>query len=75
MSATALTDYIEDTHHSYTRKALPEIAELLNTIARVHGKTMKNYLRYIACSNVKIRFRAAFNQRRNDLFLTLRMKK
>ncbi|MBB2183160.1 iron-sulfur cluster repair di-iron protein [Lachnospiraceae bacterium MD1] len=38
MSATALTDYIEDTHHSYTRKALPEIAELLNTIARVHGK-------------------------------------
>lgn len=38
MSATALINYIEDTHHSYTRKALPEIAELLNTIVRVHGK-------------------------------------
>jgi regulator of cell morphogenesis and NO signaling len=37
MSVEALTDYIEDTHHSYLREALPEIADLLTTLLRVHG--------------------------------------
>ena len=38
MSVSALTDYIEDTHHSYLREALPELAGLLVTILRVHGQ-------------------------------------
>lgn len=38
MSPSTLSAYIEDTHHSYLRKALPEASELLNTILRVHGK-------------------------------------
>jgi len=38
MSAETLTTYIEDTHHVYMRKALPEISELLGTLLRVHGK-------------------------------------
>lgn len=38
MSPPALSAYIEDTHHSYLRKSLPEAAELLNTLLRVHGK-------------------------------------
>jgi regulator of cell morphogenesis and NO signaling len=37
MSATVLSTYIEDRHHNYLREALPEIAELLSTILRVHG--------------------------------------
>lgn len=37
MSVEALTNYIEDTHHSYLRKALPELADLLSTVLRVHG--------------------------------------
>lgn len=37
MSPSALSTYIEDTHHSYLRQELPEIAELLGTITRVHG--------------------------------------
>ncbi|MDF2871404.1 MAG: iron-sulfur cluster repair di-iron protein [Anaerocolumna sp.] len=37
MSSPVLSAYIEDTHHSYLRKALPEAAELLNTVLRVHG--------------------------------------
>ncbi len=41
MSVEALTDYIEDTHHSYLRGALPDIAELLATILRVHGLNHK----------------------------------
>ena len=41
MNPAGLTAYIEDTHHSYLRRALPEIAELLNTILRVHGKNHK----------------------------------
>jgi regulator of cell morphogenesis and NO signaling len=41
MKVDALTDYIEDTHHSYLREALPEIAELLSTILRVHGMNHK----------------------------------
>jgi regulator of cell morphogenesis and NO signaling len=41
MSVEALTDYIEDTHHSYTREALVDIADLLSTILRVHGKNHK----------------------------------
>lgn len=38
MSKAVLSTYIEDTHHDYLRKALPEAADLLNTIVRVHGK-------------------------------------
>jgi regulator of cell morphogenesis and NO signaling len=38
MSVEVLTDYIEDTHHAYLRSVLPDIAELLGTILRVHGK-------------------------------------
>ncbi len=41
MSHAVLTDYIEDTHHSYLRKALPDTTELLSTILRVHGKNHK----------------------------------
>jgi regulator of cell morphogenesis and NO signaling len=41
MSPSVLTDYIEDTHHSYTRHALIDITELLSTIIRVHGKNHK----------------------------------
>jgi len=37
MSPAVLLAYIEDTHHSYLRHALPETAELLSTILRVHG--------------------------------------
>lgn len=38
MSPAVLTAYIEDTHHGYLRKTLPETADLLNTIVRVHGR-------------------------------------
>lgn len=38
MSPAVLSAYIEDTHHGYLRKVLPEAAELLNTVLRVHGK-------------------------------------
>ncbi|MDF2803328.1 MAG: hypothetical protein K0S61_3231 [Anaerocolumna sp.] len=38
MSPIVLSAYIEDTHHSYLRKVLPEALELLSTIMRVHGK-------------------------------------
>ncbi len=38
MSPAVLSAYIEDTHHSYLRHALPEASELLNTVLRVHGK-------------------------------------
>lgn len=38
MSHNILSLYIEDTHHSYLRNALPQTSELLATILRVHGK-------------------------------------
>jgi regulator of cell morphogenesis and NO signaling len=38
MSPAVLTAYIEDTHHDYLRRTLPETAELLATVLRVHGK-------------------------------------
>jgi regulator of cell morphogenesis and NO signaling len=41
MLPSTLTDYIEGTHHSYLRENLPEIAEMLNTVLRVHGKNHK----------------------------------
>jgi regulator of cell morphogenesis and NO signaling len=41
MSVGTLTDYIEDIHHSYLRKVLPDIADLLTTILRVHGMNHK----------------------------------
>lgn len=37
MSSNILSAYIEDTHHNYLRKVLPEALELLSTIMRVHG--------------------------------------
>jgi len=37
MKANVLSDYINDTHHSYLRKVLPEITDILATIVRVHG--------------------------------------
>ncbi len=37
MSPTVLSAYIEDRHHNYLRETLPEIAQLLATILRVHG--------------------------------------
>jgi regulator of cell morphogenesis and NO signaling len=37
MSPEALSAYIEDTHHAYLRKELPEAMDLLSTILRVHG--------------------------------------
>ncbi len=38
MSPEELTVYIEDSHHVYMRKVLPEILNYLNTLLRVHGK-------------------------------------
>lgn len=37
MNPLVLADYINDTHHSYLRKALPELTDILATIVRVHG--------------------------------------
>jgi regulator of cell morphogenesis and NO signaling len=37
MSPALLSVYIEDTHHGYLRQAMPEAADLLTTILRVHG--------------------------------------
>lgn len=41
MSKEVLSAYIEDIHHSYLREALPEIAELLSSVLRAHGKNHK----------------------------------
>ena len=41
MSPEVLSTYIEDTHHGYLRKALPQIAELLSIVLRAHGKNHK----------------------------------
>lgn len=38
MSPLVLSSYIEDTHHGYLRRLLPETSEILNTILRVHGR-------------------------------------
>jgi regulator of cell morphogenesis and NO signaling len=38
MSPSVLSDYIEDTHHSYLREVMPQISDLLGTVIRVHGK-------------------------------------
>lgn len=38
MESSALSTYIEDTHHSYLRNVLPETAEILNIVLRAHGK-------------------------------------
>ncbi len=37
MSPAVLSAYIEDTHHEYLRRALPEIGELLLRVLRAHG--------------------------------------
>lgn len=41
MEHTVLSKYIEDRHHSYLRRELPEIADILGLILRVHGKNHK----------------------------------
>lgn len=41
MSPEVLSAYIEDTHHGYLRKSLPETAELLGVVLRAHGKNHK----------------------------------
>ncbi|WP_313127835.1 iron-sulfur cluster repair di-iron protein [Anaerocolumna sp.] len=41
MSPEVLSAYIEDTHHSYLRKALPDTAELLSIVLRAHGRNHK----------------------------------
>ncbi len=38
MTPAALSAYIEDIHHSYLRIALPQIAETLTVVLRVHGR-------------------------------------
>lgn len=38
MSPPVLSAYIEDTHHDYLRRTLPETEELLTKVLRVHGK-------------------------------------
>ncbi|MDD3174124.1 MAG: iron-sulfur cluster repair di-iron protein [Herbinix sp.] len=38
MSPEVLTTYIQDTHHEYLRRVLPETADLFNRILRAHGK-------------------------------------
>ncbi len=42
MTASALIDYIERTHHVYVKSILPELSELSTTILRVHGPSHKN---------------------------------
>lgn len=37
MSPCELVEYIENTHHAYVKKALPELSELTIKIMRVHG--------------------------------------
>ena len=37
MSPAVLSAYIEDTHHDYLRRALPEIDQLLLKVLRAHG--------------------------------------
>lgn len=37
MKAKDLSTYIEDIHHGYLRQVLPETAEILATVLRVHG--------------------------------------
>lgn len=38
MSANDLSSYIEDTHHTYLRRALPETAEYLAAALKAHGR-------------------------------------
>ncbi len=38
MEPQALSTYIEDTHHSYLRQALPDTAEILEVVLRAHGR-------------------------------------
>lgn len=37
MSPVELIDYIQDTHHVYVKKTLPELGELSTTVLRAHG--------------------------------------
>ncbi len=38
MEPKALSTYIEDTHHAYMWRALPDIAEILEVVLRAHGR-------------------------------------
>lgn len=38
MEPGALSNYIEDTHHAYMWKVLPEITEILEVVLRAHGR-------------------------------------
>lgn len=38
MSPPVLSAYIEDTHHDYLRRVLPEIGQLMLAVIRAHGK-------------------------------------
>ncbi len=38
MQPKTLSTYIEDTHHSYMRRALPDTAEILEVVLRAHGR-------------------------------------
>lgn len=54
MEPTVLSTYIEDTHHSYLRSALPELLDLLNTVLRAHGKNHRElFMVYSLFSRLK----------------------
>ena len=37
LTSSELIDHIENTHHAYTKKVLPELGELTTKILRVHS--------------------------------------
>ncbi|WP_330381833.1 DUF542 domain-containing protein [Defluviitalea phaphyphila] len=43
LTSSELIDYIVNTHHSFTKKIMPNINELITTILKVHGLN-HNYL-------------------------------
>lgn len=46
LSSSELIDYIINTHHSFTKKILPEISELAATILKVHGINHKELFKF-----------------------------
>lgn len=44
-SLDALADYIENKHHHYVKRRIPEIIKCLNKICQVHGKRHQGYLK------------------------------
>ena len=45
MSSSELIEYIENTHHIYVKKTLPELGELTTKIMRVHGLNHESLFR------------------------------